>query len=164
MHLSDVIFIWWFQVFLIIDMLQIFCPCAAVSCPFVTIFHTSATISRPTATLFFTNFLQISEDFVICRHFCPIASFFHPTATIFSQIATIYSGSIYKCYCKIMRPRCNWLWLLQEINANTQVTIALSVDKGWIVIWIYIGNMHHQKCWINWVQISSKYAKIWLSK
>ena len=26
-------------------------------------------------------------------------------------------------------------------NRNTQITIAPSVDKGWIVIWIYIGNV-----------------------
>ena len=32
--------------------------------------------------------------------------------------ARIYCRSIYKCYCKIMRPRAPWAWLLQVINAN----------------------------------------------
>ncbi len=31
--------------------------------------------------------------------------------------------------------------ILIQIYFNTQITIAPSVDKGWIVIWIYIGNM-----------------------
>ena len=30
----------------------------------------------------------------------------------------IYCRSIYKCYCKIMRLRAPWAWLLQVINAN----------------------------------------------
>ncbi len=33
------------------------------------------------------------------------------------------------------------LYPLNPLHINTQITIAPSVDKGWIVIWIYIGNM-----------------------